>query len=611
VETTKENLDEPSEPSLTQSIAASASRVISRGGLVALRRLPEQQRRAVVYLVLASATRLVQNTRIKSHQASFDPLLVTGTPRSAEALYYGRGLHIKRSISVLEEADGTIGARDWDGELLFSFPSNEGDGASGGLVADAEHEFRVWLERDVVPNIDSLALESREKGNFIHALAHEYFHHRILKATSVAAVLEGVTWRKRLREMYLMEQIHARTGIPRLLDAETVPRMRRNFEGFSQLLSTRVAGDQELVSTFDDIVRHHYFSSRFYPAAVEVLVEPVTWAILESSWTQGPNLPIKLAEYFGSEGSSSYEDAARVLTLSTSYSGKLRGEGIPEQAIVRRLLKSANKALDPPARELLGRSNSVTDLQLLQDLFVTRFEEILNGEVVDGYSDSADKRFSTALAYAVRSSADVRGYHVDKELLEFFAAVLGEEKELMSVAGLIVDMMTGWGLKSSDDWLTVLANAKVGETSAKFRYDPMTGLTARGDVKSLIDRVRIGRTGGYLNRLDDLVGDLPPTLSTCLSLLYYLDRWENPIFQAKILDFGRENLQWIDADAYQVYKDVIVELLRLKEESGLSYLKLLNDCEQNFGLFLTFWITFVTWMGEFAKYLRFEHGMWE
>jgi hypothetical protein len=585
------------EPSLREKFTATAARVVGRGVIKAIAASPKKAREKFLYLTLSSVARSVAEVKIRPHSASFDSFGSGDVPRSAEALYYGRGLHVKRPLVGRSVGSGSFLVEDWEGTPLFSVPQSRfSSAARSDFVPVVEHEFRVWLESRVIPKL-RLWAASPEFGAFGQTLKHEYCHHTITRTTSVATTIEGTTWRKRFKEMQLLEDIHYNTTVPRMLNERGVGMIRERFEDMVRQLQGFADREHEVV--FRDIVTHHYFSSIFYPAAMGVLVEPVTWALVERKWVDNSVLlEGKLAEYFGGPESPSLELARRALTASDGFLGTERITRRDPQWAGDRVVALANAALDAPSQELLGQSRTPADLQLLQELLVSRFELGVEGEDLE-VSDPSAKKFVTALSYGLQDTG-ATGYEVDRETVMFFSKILGREGQLMSVASLIVDMLTLWGLKGSDEWLTVLANANLEGQMVKLRLDPLTGL----------DRVPIQRTGGYLNRIDDLVGDLPPTISTCLSLLYYLDRWDTVRYQRRVLEFGKENL-WADERAFESYRSAIRSLLKEKENHGLSYVRLLRGEPGGFADFARFWLTFIDVMGEHAKQLRFEHGMWE
>jgi len=595
------------EPSLREKFTATAARVVGHVVIKAIAASPKEAREEFLYRTLYSVARSIAGGKINPHSASFDPFGYGDVLRSNEALYYGRGLHVKRPLLGRFMGDGSFLVEDWEGTPLFSVPQSRFSSAAGSdFVRVVEHEFRVWLESRVIPKL-RLWAASPEFGAFGQTLKHEYCHYTITRATSVATAIEGTTWRKRFKEMQLLEDIHRNTTVPRMLNERGVGMIRERFEDMKSQLQGFADREHEVV--LRDIVTHHFFSSIFYPAAIGVLVEPVTWALVERKWVDDSELrKDRLEEYFGGPGSPSLELAQSALTASDGFIRTERNKGRDPQSVGDRLIAIANAALDVPSEQLLGQSRTTLDCKLLQELLVSRFEDGVEGKVPEG-SDPSAKRFATALSYGVQDTGTT-GRKVDRETVRFFSKILCREPQLMSVASLIVDMLTFWGLKGSDEWLTVLANANLEGQMVKLRFDPLTGLDSRHDDVSPIDRVRIRRTGGRLNRIDDLVGDLPPTISTCLSLLYYLDRWDSPQSRSHVIEFGKENL-WADESAMESYNRAIRLLLKEKKDRELSYNRLLRGEQGGFADFASFWLTFINVMGEHAKQLRFEHGMWE
>jgi len=601
------SLRKTAEPSLLQKFTATTARVVGHVVIKTIAASPKEAREKFLYLTLYSLARSIAGGKINPHSASFDSFGYGDVPRSNEALYYGRGLHVKRPLLGRFMGNGSFLVEDWEGTHLFSVPQSRFSlAASSEFARVVEHEFRVWLESRVIPKL-RLWAASLEFGAFEQTLRHEYCHHAITRATSVATAIEGTTWRKRFKEMQLLEDIHRNTAIPRMLNKRGVGMIRERFEDMKSQLQGFADRQHEVV--LRDIVTHHYFSSIFYPAAIGVLVEPVTWALVERKWVDDSVLrERRLEEYFGGPGSLSLELAQRALTASDGFIRTEKNKGRDPQSVGDRVIAIANAALDVPSQELLGRSRTPADLQILQELLVSRFEQGVEGEEPEG-SDPSAKRFATALSYGLQDTGTT-GHKVDRETVMFFSKILCREPQLMRVASLVVDMLAIWGLKGSDEWLTVLANAKLEGQMVKLRFDPLTGLDSRHDNVSPIDRVPIQSTGGRVNRIDDLVGDLPPTISTCLSLLYYLDRWDSHQSQRHVLEFGKENL-WADESAMEFYERAIGLLLKEKEDSGLSYNRLLRGEQGGFADFASFWLTFINVMGEHSKQLRFEHGMWE
>ena len=154
------------EPSLREKFTATAARVVGHVVIKAIAASPKETCEKFLYLTLYSLARSIVRGKINTHSASFDSFGSGDVPRSNEALYYGRGLHVKSPLVGRFMGDGSFLVEDWEGTHLFSVPQSKfSSAASSKFARVVEHEFRVWLE-SLIPKL-RLWATSPEFGAFL------------------------------------------------------------------------------------------------------------------------------------------------------------------------------------------------------------------------------------------------------------------------------------------------------------------------------------------------------------------------------------------------------------------------------------------------------------
>jgi len=160
------SLRKTAEPSPLQKFTATTVLVVGHVVIKVLAALPKGTCEKSLYLMLYSLARSIVRGKINTHSASFDSFGSGDVPRSNEALYYGRGLHVKSPLVGRFMGDGSFLLEDWEGTHLFSVPQSKfSSAASSEFARVVEHEFRVWLE-SLIPKL-RLWATSPEFGVFL------------------------------------------------------------------------------------------------------------------------------------------------------------------------------------------------------------------------------------------------------------------------------------------------------------------------------------------------------------------------------------------------------------------------------------------------------------
>jgi len=424
-------------------------------------------------------------------------------------------------------------------------------------------------------------------------LIHEYVHWKIVKDTSLASIVDGISWRLRFDQLCLCEMIHQKTNLPRLLNHENDEILQQNKEEFRRKINL-LENDYTMKQIFHDLITCHYYTLFYYQTILAIIVEPVTWALVEPEWMKEKEK--YLEAYFGELDSPTHEMASRILSKCELF---LNSKNSREAR--RTLIKAANNALDMPMAKENLVDGTLEKLQSMIETIIGRFENVLDGKQIS-LAIQKEKTFGNVLSYGLWITEDHNV--INKTVVEILSNIANREPELF---GYMIDRMRMWLNQPAYAYPTILFNCMITKDKfVKLRYDQLTGLTSSEETSSPIGNRKVRLTGMPLNRIDDIVGDLPSLLSTSLQVLYYLGVDD----KEHCLELGK-NLQHVDKENhgekyYEQYKSFVNKLFENKPDN-LTYDSLRNG--NNFGAFLQFWLEMQINIGPGTKYLFMEHGM--
>ena len=521
-----------------------------------------------------------------------------GTHSGEEALYTGGGIYLKKPLDM-SELDG-LGFRS-------TGPQN--------LRAD----FWQWIESQGWAAIKKVALEGDAAVGVepVRTLAHEYCHWQMTKGTTLANVVESVSWRVTLDEIMLCDLLAEIAGLPMGFEPSAIKKMTDEKDKIRKRLISS-AEDPRVRGLLLDLVRHHFYAAFYYPTVLSVLLEPTAWILVEDPST---SLEEQMRVYFHDEVFPPYRYAKRVLELSKTYLVSHGGN----PAARKEIIDAVHGALDFPLRwnpsglNLLGIGESSSQ-EVLMDYLVGRFESRLGGQKSGAQLAVARKgesHFVDAMGYAL-------WFRLDKELGKEFTRrmldLIRREPELFNhVLRNALRMFAEPTFDREVLVVNVLTEPVRRGAIVHLRYDNLVDVSQlRGET--LVPTPWPRKTGKALERLDDLIGDVPPTIPTALTLLRDLEearRLEkqgtgndpNPALERAE---SRGNvLRRAGANAFERYVQAVRGPLMSHAREGLSYRALLENgpSQVGAGAFLSFWFDFVMSVGEDGRILACEPGM--
>lgn len=395
--------------------------------------------------------------------------------------------------------------------------------------------------------------------------------------------------------------IHRKTDLPRKLEKDTELTLQTNKPKFERALQA-IANDVIMKQIFHDLITCHYYTLFYYQTALAIIVEPVTWILVDPAFMKEKEK--KLYDYFKFD-SFNYLLASKILSRCESY---LNRSNTKESRW--NLIKAANNALDIPMATAIVADDTKEGFENLMNTIIDRFEKSLDGRQVDP-APQKEKTFANIMSYGLwltENSGDI-----NKTIIKILTEIATGEPELF---GYAIDRMASWLNQPAYATPTILFNTIFDERKLiKLRYDKLTGLDSSGEASSPIGNRIAKSTGRPLNRIDDVVGDLPPLFSTALQIIHYFSAYkalvkpENELDQEEILmsclNLGK-NLKYFDKEYYDRYAAFLAKLFQNKPYN-LSYDSLKDD--HGFDIFLKFWLDLITDVGSGAKYLFMEHGM--
>jgi hypothetical protein len=422
-------------------------------------------------------------------------------------------------------------------------------------------------------------------------LVHEFVHWLCFKQTSMATLVDMISWRLRFDMICMSELLHLRTGFPRLYEPPlTVEEARQRLEGYREL--DGFARDETALEIFTDLATHYGYSIGFYPTVIGPIIEPPTWAIVEPSWIGGDRGRGKLDEYFGDDkGSRSV--ASDVLDLSVDF----LKSGVAHTT--EKLIETVNRTLNMPLDKLRLYVRS-GNLQGLQTELANRFKEALIDHDIE-QATVADRSLTSVLQYSLTDKYEVDGNERDLKIVNILSGLLSREPE---VSRYVIRTLSDALLSEQSPGVyrnpTLFMGSIVEGDYVTLRYDPLSGLGAKSEPT--MGNISVRFAGKTFNSLEDLVGDNPLSIRTAMLILTYFNSADYPSLLGE-LGYPLKFLQ--DGEkAVILYNSLTEELLDMAPKMGLSYPKV------EFRSFLSFWLYYLLRMGVYAKYLQGLHGMW-
>ena len=513
-----------------------------------------------------------------------------------------------------------------------------------------ERSYRRWLQKKGFAMIElaedyglDALMESEWKGDLsqeslsiLKEIIHEHTHWRMLQGASISALIDRAAWRVRVMQLILCEQIHVHTQVPRSMDFHGVFEIRKNKQ-LLELQLERLSENRQLRDIFADLVNHLFQITLYFQDVVAPIVEPATWALVEPTWRKNPDS--RLGEYFPHLPT---RRVAEKVWAGCERFLDTKNSNLKDKSVKRKqLIQKANSAFDFPlneAREFVEGGNG--DSMPFKRYVERRLERLLNNEQVSAASAS-DKLFSKILGYAV-SPPRLHGGQTRTSDEEYRKLFLETGLRILRDEPAVVRYGAMMALTSSDraaaECRTVLVNTQVNGEYLKLRFDELTGLTAEQGDWSPIGKLIAKRTQEPLNKIDDVVGHLPGTLSATLMLGFYLGLWDD--YSRHVAANGDSQYQHL----VDTVRSKIAELGQLinfanggtPEEFSTAYLNFIKAAFNNIDLvptflresgprsdmltnrwrpgdpglreFLRFWLELVAQLGESAKYFWVEHG---
>jgi hypothetical protein len=538
---------------------------IARGFLKMSNRFPISGSLSATVVDVHTATEL-SSARARLGDAPVAPFRLL---RSGGGVYTGRMIHVKGPVDL------------------------RGIGIDSSDVVTAEATFRDWFDQKGVRVLEDGAYENPEaiSEDYMKELVHEFVHWLCFRQTSMATLIDMISWRLRFDLICLCELFHLKTGLPRLYEPpRTIEEAHKLIEKHQEDLR-KLARDETAVAIFSDLVTHQGFTVGFYPRVIGPIIEPATWALVEGSWTASEYERNRaLDRYFSNERSRSI--ASDILDHSMAF---LRPRGAQTR---KRLIETVNQAVNMPLVRLRAYVRS-GDLEGLQTELLSRFEKVLVGQETE-QATAADRSFAAVIQYLLTDKYLLGESTTDLKTVDVVSRLLARERE---VSRYVIQTFSQALVPSQPQSKpTVFLGACIGQDYVTLRYDPFAGLTGSG--KAAMQNIIVGLTGKKFNTLEDLVGDKPLSMRTALMILLYVQpKAENS--QELLNDLGYP-LQFLrnNKEPVCLYKSVTNELREMACETRLWYPEL------DFYGFLRFWLHYVSRMGVYASYLQGIHGMW-
>ncbi|PUA31699.1 MAG: hypothetical protein B7O98_08735 [Zestosphaera tikiterensis] len=487
----------------------------------------------------------------------------------SEGMYTGRIIYINGPIPVTELGLQCSGESRERCELLYSTKIK-------GILNELEN------------NIYNLNLKSPPESRFMRAFIHEYVHWMILRGTSLATLVDALSWKERLDLIYLLEKFHRFTGFPRENGGNGIGR-NETFNELKKLENAvrEFSKNPDHVEVFRDFLTHHLFLRGFYSSIIGIVVEPVTWVLVEPEFVNRRDEYLRI--YFQDDALRKY--ATEILNLSEDFLNKGGNKG--------KLVEIAKTSLDIPLN-LVDRYRLEIGLHHLPEEIKKRFELGLKGEYIET-STNEEKRLTTVLHYILYER-----YEVNAKVIRLLSEIIAEEPEVFDYLASRFASLVSLASQRTYENATVFTRVCWDGNCEILRYDPLAEPTLSREEGGMRG-VHVKRTNREFGTLEDLVGDLPLTMRTAFEILYLLSLGE----QDEVLEKGRVLM----GDEFKRYCEVIKELKEListedpnKSVAG-EILDLSSFDEYHFELFLKLWLYLVLRLGRALNKLSGLHGM--
>jgi len=461
-------------------------------------------------------------------------------------------------------------------------------------VRECEIEFRKTIEKIISRVNNSLknlqkTLEVDDYINYINSgfgiskellctFMHEYIHWMIISETSVASVIDALSWRFRFDEMALAEVLYRETGLTRNLRSlgngyEDINEALKAIKKYEKVLE-KIGNDKDLLNIFNDLVTHVLFLYIFYGHLLQIIVEPVTWAL----WRDYENIDELFKGYFDKD---IRENIAReVFNISNKALNEKKLRPID-------LIEIAKKTLNIPLKTLEDIVEERMSLKEALELMVKRLRNLVNEIPINEETNRATilNILSSILRTKTKSFSKV---------LDIISEVLAEEPEVLKY---ILGILARKGDKHVYSTPSVFLKVSINNDTGYIRYDPWSDLAVSMNVKSGIGRIYVKRTNRYFQTLEDIIGDVPLIMRSLILILGYPEI---------IYDTDA----YINGDA--IVKEKLKKFRDFVENTAISkrirnFEDLTND---DFTYFLKILLTLIYFLGESSKELCGLHGLY-
>jgi uncharacterized protein YaaR (DUF327 family) len=447
-----------------------------------------------------------------------------------------------------------------------------------------EGEYREVIKEYLKRIEDSLSSdEEREETNeLFKTLRHEYYHWYILKETSVATVIDALSWMIRFLQITLTEIFHRKTNFERrvnfdpLNEREAIEKLRRLDESINEIVE-----NPENLELFQQLIYHINTLYYIILSAIKFIVEPVTWALTEDL----KKCQQMLKNYFPKgERRWASDILSKTLDLKVKGVDKLSILGFARQSLDVSLEQINNYLREGEIKEGEKTYNN------LAEYFYDRFINLISNTYHHEISKKKET-YATVVSYIFNHSSKVNA-----TLTKIISEILAEENEALNFIMKIATAKVHEEIYKNPGVFTILP-----DSLNFYRYDPLAGLTS---PSSKMDAY-VKRTGMTFQSFEDLVGDLPLTHRTfILSIRDRLTGIKSSC--ARLLSYYER------ITGEETYDKILEESIKIGEWSAEKFIRL-HKGDIDKGLFrdyLRSWSYMIFRLGRKALLLRGLHGIW-
>ncbi|QKR00221.1 hypothetical protein GWK48_07390 [Metallosphaera tengchongensis] len=461
--------------------------------------------------------------------------------------------------------------------------------------------FRNWFTNGGIDLMEAVedgnprALElSRKLGTNLEArtlrtLVHEYIHWRSLKETSMATIIDAVSWRVELDQSVFAEASHRVGGIGRRLNEDTINYISENKDEIVKNMSEAQGAESILY----DLATHGYFLSLYYPAMISVLMEPVAWALVEDDLVKEKEK--YLDYYFSYLSAKSRHIAEEILDRSVEYL---------KDGTRTSLVEACRRALDFPLKEaeserLIGEVNpseATSQLERAHGLLRDRFLKSLEGRVE--VETRRNKSFRKSIVYATKKTAH-NPFSLDIVMENLEPAIYGLSMMTSRFAKLALDRPSFLVYSRSPDGDPVILVYDISSPHIMSK-DSYT----KGGFFST-------QVGKPIYRLMDMVGDVGYTLVPSLLILYYssfVGKVDDEIILKQLVNLGFP-IRFFDPSGYKSYLRLVKKILDGSFSEWKSLYSSLITEGNGFQDFMDYWLSLIEELGPASRFLYSEQGM--